>query len=240
MDRMLYIGMTGAKSMLSKQDRIAQNLANVNTPGYKEIASQTIASHVNNDRLNSRAFAVETTDVVKDVEGPLYQTSTPTDLALNGKGWFSVYDGVSEAYTRNGSFQINSAGMLITAGGLPVLGSGGPISIPPGQGMDVSNDGNVYSVSATGVSTLIDKLKIVDIEANKLVRKENNLFYSNGVEPGEMESVSVHSGYLESSNVNASTQLVDMISASRLFDMQMKTIQIAKENDESANRIIQL
>lgn len=239
MDRMLYVSMTGAKAMLSKQDRIAQNLANVNTPGYKEVASQTTAVHVNRDRFNTRAFAVETTDSVKNTEGALYQTDTPTDVAINGKGWFSVFDGSSEAYTRNGSFKINANGMLTTAGGLPVLGSAGPISIPLGQGFQVSNDGYVYAISSNGVASQLDRLKIVDAALNQLVRKDNSLFYSTNILE-QMDSPEVHAGYLESSNVNASTQLVDMISAARLFDMQMKSIQFAKENDEAANRIIQL
>lgn len=238
MDRMLYVSMTGAKAMMSKQDRIAQNLANVNTPGYKSVSSQTLAVHTNGDHLNSRAYAIETSDSTNKEAGPMIKTDNSFNMAINGEGFFTVYDGKQEAYTRNGNFKLDTNGMLVNDKGYPVISQSGTISLPIGNSIDVAKDGSVYSIGSNGTTTLVDQLKIVD--ASVATRGENGLFYVSDNNVRQVENPDISSGYLESSNVNASTELVNMISASRLFDMQMKGIQFAKENDEAANKILQL
>ena len=212
MDRGIFISMTGAKAALFKQDRISQNIANANTPGYKAVASQTMAVHLNADKYNSRAFAVETSDNTSYAEGSLNKTDNPLNIAVKNDAWFVVKDGERELLTRNGSFTLSPEGILVASDGKPVASEGGVVSIPSGYQIDISSNGEVYATSNEGRQVLHVTI----------------------------DTPEVYSGYLEASNVNTSSELIDMISTARLFDMHMKIISTFKENDESANKVIQL
>ena len=126
MDRVIYVAMSGAKQTLSQQATVTHNLANASTTGYRAQAAAFRAADVLGDGLPTRSFVVDSTPGADFTPGPIQHTGRDLDVAVEGAGWIAVQlaDG-SEAYTRNGSLQVNVNGVLQTRSGLNVLGDGG-------------------------------------------------------------------------------------------------------------------
>ena len=144
MDRLIYTAMTGAKGTMDQQAAVAHNLANVNSTGFRAELHKLRAVEVQTEALHTRAFTVDASVANDFTEGPLQFTGRPFDVALAGKGWLAVQmpDG-SEAYTRNGSLAVSANGILQTRDGRPVLGDGGPVTIPPDNEITIGADGSV-------------------------------------------------------------------------------------------------
>ncbi len=246
MDRMIYTAMTGASQMMGRQASVAHNLANVSTTGYRAEEHRARAVQVNargdSKALPTRAFVVDASTYTDYSQGPMQFTGRTLDVAVQGPGWIAVVqpDG-SEAYTRNGSLELSVNGVLQTRNGLPVQGDGGPITVPPDVKVTVGKDGAVSVVPETGAQTVsvVGRIKLVDPPAADLVRGEDGLFRlkAGGAAPVS-ERVAVAGGYLEGSNVNPVDQMVTMISLARQFEMQMKLITNADQNDKSATQVI--
>lgn len=243
MDRMIYIAMTGAKHILSQQATVSQNLANITTSGFRAQVDAFRAVPVIGPGLATRAFVVDSTVGSDFRPGVIQTTGRDLDLAVNGKGWIAVQgaDG-KEAYTRDGSLAINSNGLLQTRTGLNVLSSGGTLSVPPDSDITVAKDGTVSVVPTSGAKNQVSevgRLKLVNPPEENLVRGEDGLFHlKDGGIADVDENVTLHSGGLESSNVNASEALVNMISLSRQFDLEMKLLQNAEQNDTKSAQIL--
>ena len=164
-------------------------------------------------------------------------------MAVQGKGWFAVQlpDG-TEAYTRNGSFEVSPNGILQTRSGLPVLGSGGPITVPPDVEVQLGADGTLSTVQRSGSrnnTSAVDQLKLVNPPEQDLQRGADGLFrLANGAQAPADPAVKVAAGYLEGSNVNVVEQMVSMISLSRQYEMQTKMLTTAKEMDQSATQLV--
>lgn len=243
MDRMIYVAMSGAKQMLEQQSVIANNLANVSTTGFRAQLSAFRSAEVLGEGAATRAFVVDSTPGADFTPGAIQQTGRDLDVAIEGAGWIAVQlaDG-SEAYTRNGSFQVNVNGQLQTRTGLNVLGDGGPIAVPADARLTVGGDGTVSTVpngnQATQV-TPIGRIKLVNPPEAQMVRGDDGLFRMRGNAQAEVDpKVKLHGGALEGSNVNAVEAMVSMISISRQFDMQMKILQNADGNDRTATQLI--
>ena len=174
MDRLVYTAMSGAKSMLDRQAMVANNLANVSTPGFRADVSLYRAIPVEGAGLATRTSVLESTPGTDFSSGTLIATGRALDIAVTGKGWIAVEaaDG-SEAYTRAGSFEINAEGTLVTQSGRNVLGDGGPISIPPNTTVAIGKDGTVSGVPTapprTGV-TVLGRVKLVDPDESSLTK----------------------------------------------------------------------
>ena len=243
MDRMIYIAMTGAKNILSQQATVAQNLANVTTSGFRAQVDSFRAVPVIGPGLATRAFVVDATVGTDFRPGVIQTTGRDLDLAVNGKGWIAVQgtDG-KEAYTRDGSLAINANGLLQTRAGLNVLSGGGTLSIPPDSSITVAKDGTVSVLPTAGAKNQISeigRIKLVNPPENNLVRGDDGLFHlRDGGTADVDEATTLHSGGLESSNVNASEALVTMISLSRQFDLQMKLLQKAEQDDAKSAQIL--
>jgi flagellar basal-body rod protein FlgF len=244
MDRMIYVGMTGAKQAMEQQAAVANNMANVSTPGFRAQINSYRAVPVVGDEMATRAMVVATTPGADLRAGPLMQTGRPLDVALRGDGWLTVQtpDG-GEAYTRVGNLQVGADGQLMTMGSLPVLGDAGPLVVPPGASLVVSDDGMVSALGAGDPAVggaEVGRLKLVNPAATALVRGDDGLFRMQAgmaaapADPG----VRLLSGALEGSNVNAVEAMVDMIANARRFEMQMKTLQTAESNDQQANKLL--
>ncbi len=170
-------------------------------------------------------------------------TGRTLDVAVQGQGWLTLAmpDG-TEAYTRNGSLQLDVNGVLQTRTGIPVQGDGGAISVPPDVKVSIGNDGSVSVVPESGAQNTVNavgRIKLVNPPEVDLVRGADGLFRmrdGNAVEADP--KVMVASGYLEGSNVNAVEQMVSMISLARQFEMQMKLLSTASTNDQAATQII--
>jgi flagellar basal-body rod protein FlgF len=244
MDRMIYVGMGGARHALEQQAAVANNIANVATPGFRAQVNAFRAVPVQGAELPTRAHVVAATTGADFRAGPLTQTGRALDVAIRGDGWLAVQaaDG-SEAYTRAGSLQLGSNGEVLTQDARPVIGDAGPLVVPPGSEVAVGSDGLV-SARAPGAapsdSAGVGRLKLVKPRDADLVRGDDGLFRLRpGLPPAQPDAtVTVASGAVEGSNVNPAEALVQMISAARQFDMQMKTIQTAENDAQAANRLL--
>ncbi len=244
MDRMIYIGLSGAKQALEQQASIANNIANVSTPGFRAQINQFLAVPVVGTEVATRTLVAATTPGADLRSGPLMPTGRALDVAVRGDGWLTVRmpDG-SEAFTRVGNLQIGADGQLQTMDSRPVLGDGGPLVVPPGSSVSVTNDGLVSALVAgdsTAGATEVGRLKLVNPPAIDLVRGEDGMFRLRPGAPSASadSSVRLRTGVLEGSNVNPVEAMVAMISNARRFEMQMKTLQTAESNDQQANKLL--
>jgi flagellar basal-body rod protein FlgF len=243
MDRMIYVAMSGAKQMLEQQSVVANNLANVATTGFRAHMSAFRAAEVFGEGAATRAFVVDSTPGADYTPGAIQQTGRDLDVAIEGAGWIAVQlaDG-SEAYTRNGSLQVNVNGQLQTRTGLNIIGDGGPIAIPGDTRVTVGGDGTVSTVPTSNQATQvtpIGRIKLVNPPEAELVRGDDGLFRMRGNAQAEVDpKVKLQGGALEGSNVNAVEAMVSMIAISRQFDMQMKILQNADGNDRTATQLL--
>lgn len=239
MDRMIYLSMTGAKATMERQEVLAGNLANVSTTGFRAELQAFRAVPVRGDGASTRAYALETTTGYDDSAGAITVTNRPLDVAPQGRTWLSVQalDG-TEAYTRAGSFMVDNQGTLTTPSGLPVMGDGGPIVLPPDTTPTIAADGTVSARQANGTSTPVGRLKLVTPE-EKLVRGEDGLFRTGTGDPLDANpEARVAPGALEGSNVSAVGTMVAMIAAARQFEAQTKLMQTAERNEQTASRLL--
>jgi flagellar basal-body rod protein FlgF len=243
MDRLIYLAMTGAKHLLMRQESLAQNLANANTSGFRaqQVAFRT--APVVGVGAPTRAFAVDTTPSADFSPGVIAHTGRELDVAVGSRGWIAVQgrDG-REGYTRAGSLQLDTNGTLVFAGGLPVLGEGGPIIAPPDSRLTIAADG---TVSATPMqpplssATTLGRIKLVDPPEGDLMRDADGLFRLRSGRPAEADTkVRLVSGAVEGSNVNVAETMVGMIAAARQFEMQMRMLTVAEADARAADRLL--
>ena len=245
MDRLIYTAMTGAKHVFMQQAGTANNLANASTIGFKAQEHRFRAVPVLGEGMPTRAFVVDAS--VSDVmdQGPLMFTGRNLDVAVSGKGWLSVQlpDG-SEAYTRAGSLDVAVTGLLQTKAGNPVMGDGGPINIPPDNTIEIAPDGTISVVPTFGTpnnANAVGRLKLVNPLEADMVRGADGLFRLRSGQPAPADqSVQVSSGALEGSNVNVSDAMVNLISLSRQFEMQIKMLQTADTNAQRADQLLSM
>jgi flagellar basal-body rod protein FlgF len=245
MDRLIYTAASGAKHILEQQATTSNNLANVNTTGFRAQLDVFRAVPVQSEGLPTRAFVVNSSPAADFSAGALQVTGRDLDVAIKGQGWFAVQmpDG-TEAYTRNGSLQTSQNGLLTTAGGATIAGEGGPITIPPDVTVTVGGDGTISTVSSTdqpAVANILGRLKLVNPAAENLVRGDDGLFrLEDGGTAQADPAVSVAGGALEGSNVSAIDSMVNMISLARSFETQMSLLKNAENNAAKATQILAL
>lgn len=246
MDRMIYVAMAGAKQTMLAQAVNANNLANVNTVGFRQDLQGFMSVTPPGPGFPSRTYAVDQHNGVDLSSGALVNTGRELDVAVSGEGWIAVQarDG-QEAYTRAGNLRITTNGTLVTASGLPVLGNAGsPIAIPPQEKVEIGSDGTI-SIRPVGQSvqalTTVDRIKLVNPPAADLVKGDDGLMrLSDGRLASADAGVQLMSGTLEMSNVNAVNAMVDMIALSRQYEMEVKLMRTAKENDQSSAQLIRI
>jgi len=239
MDRMIYLSMSGAKATMQRQDTLANNLANVSTPGFRAELQAFRAVPVQGSGASTRVYSLETTTGFDATPGAITATGRNLDVAAQGNAWLTVQalDG-TEAYTRGGSLEVSSDGTLTTRSGLPVMGDGGPLQVPPNSAVSIAADGTVSAKGTDGKNTAIGKLKLVTPEA-ALQRGEDGLFRAADGNPlSADDKARVQDGALEGSNVSAVESMVAMISAARQFEAQMKMISTAEANEKSASQLL--
>ena len=242
MDRLIYTAMTGAKGTMDQQAAVAHNLANATSTGFRAELHKLRAVEVQTDALRTRSFTVDASVANNFDQGALQRTGRAYDVALQGKGWLAVQmpDG-SEAYTRNGSLDVSANGILQTHDGKPVLGYGGPVTIPPDNKITIGADGSISASQPDqpGVVNVVAQLKLVNPPEADLVRGDDGLFRVRGGAPAQADpNVRVAGGYLEGSNVNVVDQMVQMISLSRQFEMQTRMLSTAEQNDRAAAQVL--
>ncbi len=242
MDRMIYIAMTGARQVMEQQTTASHNLANLNTTGFRAQIDSFRAVPVQGPSLPTRAYVVDATTGADFSQGVVQETGNPLDVAIRGKGWIAMQapDG-SEVYTRNGALQVSDAGLLVGDHGMAVAGDGGPISLPVGGRVAVAADGTVSTIDARGMSTAVGRIRLVNPPESELKRGDDGLFRTANGQPAEADAtVSLASGSLEGSNVNAVEAMVGMIALGRSFELQMNLLKNAESNEAKASQILSM
>ena len=243
MDKLIYTAMSGASHTLQQQAAVSQNLANTNTPGFRAQINSFRAVPLVGEGLATRTFVVDSNAGADFTQGVMEPTGRALDIAVNGQGWIAVQgkDG-QEAYTRNGSLQVNQNGLLQTRSGLNVLGDAGPITVPPDTQVTIAQDGTISTVAQgnqAGEAVVLGRIKLTNPPQNEMTRGDDALFRSR--KPAVAEAgVTVVPGYLESSNVNAVEAMVNMISLARQFETQMKMLSTADSDARQAAKILSM
>lgn len=239
MDRMIYLSMAGAKAAMQRQDILSNNLANVSSNGFRAEMAAFRAVPVRGDGASTRAFALETTIGYNPEPGAVQSTGRNLDVAMKGNAWLAVQglDG-TEAYTRAGSMDVNSEGLLVLRNGLQVLGDGGPITVPANAQVLIGADGTVTAKAANDARpTAIGRLKLVTPEA-PLTRGADGLFRAADGDLPADPAARLQDGALEGSNVSAVETMVSMIAAARQFEQQMKLLQIAQTQGQQSAKLL--
>lgn len=240
MDRKIFLSMGGAKAAMQRQEVLAGNLANVSTVGFRAEMQAFRSVPVLGSGATTRAYALETTTGYNPEAGPTQATGRNLDVAMKGNAWLAVQglDG-TEAYTRAGSLDVNAEGTLVTTTGLTVLGDGGPITVPANSQLQIAPDGTISAQAGNGRVTPVGKLKLVTPEA-PLQRGDDALFRAPGGELPADPNAQLQDGALEGSNVSAIETMVQMISAARQFEAQMKSMQTAEKDEQQAAQLLSL
>ena len=240
---MIYIAMSGARQVMHKQASNNNNLANVNTSGFKAQFDNFSSVPVYGPGHPARVYGINEQPGADFSQGSLMQTGNPLDVAVDGSGFLAIQDvDGNEAYTRAGNMRVSSSGVLETASGYPVLGNGGPIVLSPYEKVMIGADGTVTIKplgQTSGELAVIDRIKLVNPDVSTLTRNERGFFtVEEGFEPAD-GGVRLATESLESSNVNSVEALVTMIELSRQFETQVKLMKAAEDNDSAAGRLLQ-
>lgn len=243
MDRVIYVAMTGAREVTRQQAAVSHNLANIATHGFKQELNVFRALPVVGEGAKTRAFVLETTPRTDFTPGTVQQTGRPLDVALRGPGWIAVQDANGqEAYTRMGHLQVSQNGIMQTTNGLNVLGDAGPLAVPPDQDILIAKDGTVSTVPiglGLNAVAIAGRIKQVNPTETDLVRGEDGLFRQKSGEAAIADAnVTLISGALETSNVNPAEAMVNMVSLARQFEMQMRVLRAAEDNNRSADKVL--
>jgi flagellar basal-body rod protein FlgF len=226
MENTLLIGLSRQVLLERQLDVVANNVANVNTSGYKADSSlfeEYLQSGAHEDNFVGRDRAVSYVQdraTFRDFsQGAAEQTKNPLDIAIDGGGFLVVQTAAGDRYTRDGGLQMNNTGQLVTAAGNPVLGTSGPIVFQPGDhDINVSPDGTITVLEGTSrTDSIRGKLKVVSFaDAQKLLKEGFNLYSSGeGAQP-DLKST-VRQGFIEKSNVNAVAEMSRMIEVTRAY-----------------------
>ncbi|CAK7049489.1 MAG: Flagellar basal-body rod protein FlgG [Desulfovibrio sp.] len=255
MNNAMYSALFGAMSNEFRMNSIANNLANVNTTGYKRdlLAFQDTMLLYAHDHIMEPVASIRdkkffpdsqhlsrtrvATSVTDFQQGALKVTSAPFDLAISGEGFFKIASPDGDRYTRNGHFTVNQEGTIVTEQGWPVMSEGGPIVMPQGfKHVNIAENGRVY---ADG--TEVGQVLITTVENLADLEKEGQNMYRfrDGAETGEMEVDPnrswVAQGFLEAANVEVVYEMVNMIETQRQFEAYQKVMQTADAIDREAH-----
>lgn len=245
MDRLVDIARTGLRGVMARQTALANNLANANTSGFRAEIVNAQSRWTDGAALKSRASAMDQVIAADMAGGTVNQTGNPLDVAIGGDGLLAVQanDG-GEAYTRRGDLMLSDSGLLTTSDGHPVMGQGGPITLPPADQITIAKDGGIWIVPQGGQANQmqqVDQLKIVSAQGSQISKGTDNLFreVNGGALPSDPQA-QVTQGSLEGSNVNATVALIDMIEASGAWQNQIKLIGAAKDIDQAGASLMRL
>jgi len=243
MDRMLYIAMSGAKETFLSQATTANNLANASTTGFAADLHQFRSMPVFGEGMPTRVHAMSERPATDFKPGSINTTGRELDVAINGEGWFAVQGpNGSEGYTRRGDLKIDANGLVTTGNGLPFIGNDGQIAIPPADKITIGNDGTISIVPQGGDPEqleVIDRIKMVKPEYQSMRKSTDGLMrLVSGEDAPADANQRLVSGALQSSNVNAVNEMVNMIELQRRFEMQVKMMKTAEEMAQGSASIM--
>ncbi|SFU64364.1 flagellar basal body rod protein FlgF [Pseudoduganella namucuonensis] len=240
MDALIYTAMSGAERALRGQQVHANNLANIDTNGFRATMELSTSRALGGYGYDDRHMSEMQANTVMDRTGTLKSTGRDLDVAINGEGYFAVQPpGGGEAYTRAGAITLDADGTM-TVNGRPLLGEGGPIRLPQHTRVEIGSNGTV-SIQTPGTADMqvVDKLKLVKAEGAELTKNAAGLLVARDNQALAADNtVAVQAGHLEGSNVSAVEEMVATMSLNRTFDVQMKLFKANDAMAEAGNRLI--
>ena len=246
MDRLIWTALSGMNASMARQRMIANNMANTQTPGFRAEVMANTPMTLEGQSLAVRSLSDASVYGAQMDAGTFVGTGRALDIAVQGEALLTVQspDG-AEAYTRRGDLSVSPTGLLVNGDGYPMLGEGGPISVPPGSDVSITPEGVVLAKAQGGDPAAppqqVDRLKLVSWRGSAIAKGLDGQFrvIGGGVLPQD-QSAAVLSGTLEGSNVKPAEVLVQMVEAQRLYDMRTKLIATAKELDEGGASLMRL
>ncbi|WP_407180211.1 flagellar basal-body rod protein FlgF [Bradyrhizobium sp. STM 3562] len=250
MENALLVGLSRQTTLERQLAVIANNIANVNTSGFKAdqpLFEEFLTSGAHEDNFvgrDRRVSYVQDRGTYRDMsQGSLQETGNPLDLAIDGNGFFVVQTAAGERYTRDGNFQVNTQGQLVTASGDLVLGNSGPVVFQQTEhDINIAADGTVTVVDANSPADSIrSKLRIVNFadQQQSLTKDGGNLYSAANPADAQPDLTStIRQGYLEKSNVNSVAEMTRMVEVSRTYAQIANLLQ--QQSDLHKNAINQL
>jgi flagellar basal-body rod protein FlgF len=236
MDNAVLVGLSRQVALARELDVIANNIANLNTTGYKAdgaLFEEYLATAARADQTGGSVSFVRDRGVWHDMsQGPIERTGNSLDVAVDGKGFLVVQTPRGERYTRNGSMQLNASGQLVTSDGNPVLGDGGPIALQPNdRQVSISRDGTISVREGNSkVDSARGKLRLVTFANPQQLRKDgSSTFNAAGVQPQTTTTAGVIQGAIEKSNVRGVVEMSRMIEITRSYTQIASLLQ--RQND---------
>lgn len=242
MDNSLLVSLSQQLAAYRAMDVIANNIANVSTPGFKREAAK-FEEYIAEMRPAEGQKGTQTVSFVKDAgvirdssQGNIEQTGATYDVAINGKGYFAVQTPQGLRYTRDGHFSLDNNGNLVTSSGYQVQGDGGAITITPNDGeISIAPDGTVSSV-VNGVGNQLAKLKVVEFADPNALTKQGANLYASDQTPTTPAVVSLRQGALEASNVQPVIEISHMIEVMRAYEA---TATLSKSQEDMMRQAIE-
>jgi len=245
-----YTAASGMRAQQWRLDAVANNLANVNTDGYKRDQAafkafpELLLRRQRDDAMQQVPFGsadaapvvgvlgtgVELNELFTVFDQGSLKEGGGFDMALDGRGFFTVGTPQGERFTRNGSFQLGKEGILEKKEGFPVLGENGAIRTS-GKGFVVDKDGAVWEEAGEGESRFVDRLRLVDFDLDRYLERQGSSLYKETdasgparvLERGERPKVA--QGFTEAANVEPVREMVEMIEVNRAYEANQKVIQ---------------
>lgn len=236
MENAQLVGLSRQVTLRRQMDLIANNLANINTNGFK--AQTLLFEEIGQPRASADSFlhpdrpvsyVVDDANLYDFEPGQMVVTDNPTDVALDSKGFFVVQTPQGERFTRNGSFAINAEGTLVTRDGNPVLTDGGPLTLQPTESnLTIAADGTISTSQGQR-----GKLRVVEFpRQGDLVKVGETLFDGQNPQPATLPRVV--QGQIEKSNVRGVVEMSRMIAVGRTYEMVAKWMQSADDLRKTA------
>ena len=247
MQNAILVGLSRQVALAREMDVVANNIANLNTTGYKAdgmVFEEYLSSAARADMTGTRISFVQDRGMWHNMsQGAAVQTGNPLDVAIDGPGFLVVQTPQGDRYTRNGSLQINATGQLVTNDGYTVLGDGGPITLQPhDRQIQISRDGTLSVREGTSnVDSIRGKIRLVDFANPQQLQKAGNGTFNpvGGAQPQPAASTSgLIQGSIEQSNVRGVVEMSRMIEITRAYTQIDSLLQ--QQNDLSQSAIDKL
>ena len=249
MDKMIHLSLNSLDIALRKQAISAQNLSNVNVTGFRRDVYENFGSLYlrAEDQLDTRAFAVTTgSGEFDEQQGRMRATNQPTDLAIDGKGYFvSKRDGLENSLTRRGDMSVSVEGNLVNGQGALILSETlQPIQVPPFREIYVREDGKLLIEPINGepgVTQLIGSIGLVSGEGQQMRKDlDGEIRPADGAPIVTDQNVNVKQGYIEESNVSVIDELVASMGYQRSYEMNLKLIKLASDLDQGTASLLRM
>jgi flagellar basal-body rod protein FlgF len=229
-----YIALSRQMTLQREMSVVANNMANINTPAYKGQSMLFVEYLETSDSGEKMSFVQDIALVRNLAEGQMTSTSNPLDVAISGDGYFEIETPTGPRYTRQGVFQLNANGELVTSSGARVLGDGGnSITLPANSSnVTITPDGTVSTEQGPA-----GRLRVVRFEDEQaMIKVADGLYDPDGQDPLPAEDIEVLQGMVEGSNVQGIIELTKMIDTVRSYT---STARLINDEHERQRRAIQ-